>query len=81
MAEHKPNPYESLTFSEQVAIGLRLGIQDAIEEHRRAGVPMVIWRDGKVVHISPDEAAEMLRASAPDHEPTPPDPAPSDSLP
>lgn len=27
----------------------------AVEEHRRTGVPLVFWRDGKVVLVSPDE--------------------------
>ena len=27
----------------------------AIEEHRRAGVPLVYWHDGKVVYVPADE--------------------------
>jgi hypothetical protein len=27
----------------------------AVEEHRRAGVPLVFWRDGKVVLVSAEE--------------------------
>ena len=31
---------------------MRGAVKKAVEEHRRLGVPMVIWRDGKIVHIS-----------------------------
>lgn len=30
-------------------------VAEVIEEHRRKGFPIVIWRDGKIVHIPPDE--------------------------
>ena len=31
---------------------MRRGVEKAVEEHRRLHVPMVVWRDGKVVKIS-----------------------------
>jgi hypothetical protein len=37
--------------------GIREGVRQAIELHRRAGVPMVVWRDGRVQWISADEVA------------------------
>lgn len=30
-------------------------VAEVIEEHRRTGFPIVIWRDGKIVHIPADE--------------------------
>ena len=33
------------------ARAMRRAVEGAIEEHRRHGVPMVIWRDGKVVQV------------------------------
>lgn len=36
---------------------LRLGVIDAARRHLAAGVPMVIWRDGRIVHVP---AAEVL---------------------
>ena len=35
--------------------GIRQGVRQAIELHRRAGVPMAIWRDGRVQYVSADE--------------------------
>lgn len=33
----------------------RKAVSEAIAEHRRNGVPIAIWRDGKVVRIPSDE--------------------------
>jgi hypothetical protein len=30
-------------------------VADALAEHRLHGIPIAIWRDGKVVRIPPDE--------------------------
>jgi hypothetical protein len=30
-------------------------VANAITEHKRAGVPITIWQDGKVVQIPPDQ--------------------------
>jgi hypothetical protein len=38
------------------------GVEDALRRHVQAGVPVVVWRDGKVVELAPDVAlAEHLR--------------------
>ena len=34
---------------------LRKGVAEAIAEHRRNGVPIAIWRNGKVVRIPADQ--------------------------
>ena len=34
---------------------LRKAVAEAIAEHRRNGVPIAIWRNGKVVRIPPDK--------------------------
>jgi hypothetical protein len=31
----------------------------AVEEHRRRGIPLAVWRDGKAVTISAVEAAAL----------------------
>jgi len=36
-------------------IGVRQGVARALEEHRRAGRSIVVWRDGKIVWIPPEE--------------------------
>jgi hypothetical protein len=53
---------------------LRRGVREAIRQHRLAGVPMVICRDGKVVHVPAEqlerEMDELERADpGPDGDP------------
>ena len=36
---------------------LKRAAANAIEENRRAGLPLVIWRDGKTVLVSAEELA------------------------
>jgi biotin operon repressor len=33
----------------------RKAVAEAIAEHRRNGVPIAVWRNGKVVRIPPDQ--------------------------
>jgi hypothetical protein len=44
---------------------LREAAWDVILEHKRTRMPLIVWREGKVVEISPEEAeAEYLAAKA-----------------
>jgi hypothetical protein len=44
---------------------MREAAWDVIQEHKRLGLPLVYWRDGKVVHVPPEQAeAEYLAAKA-----------------
>lgn len=53
-------------FKERTEIdkALALAVQDALWRHKQLGCPVVVWRDGKVVWIPPEEI--------PIHEPPPP---------
>ena len=44
---------------------LERAAREAIQIHKRAGVPLVCWRDGRVVQVDPEEAERMLRRSGP----------------
>ena len=39
----------------QALEALRKAIADVVEAHRRTGEPLVIWRDGKVAFVPPDQ--------------------------
>jgi hypothetical protein len=30
-------------------------VQEVVENHRRAGLPLAVWRDGRVVFLPPDQ--------------------------
>lgn len=36
-------------------MALEAAVEEAMREHARAGVPAYVWRDGKVVEITPAE--------------------------
>ena len=34
---------------------LKQGVQEALLKHKQAGNPVVVWRDGKMVWLKPEE--------------------------
>jgi len=44
----------------EVIKGVHAGALEAIKQARRTGTNPVIWRDGKSVEITPDEAEAMV---------------------
>jgi hypothetical protein len=50
---------------EEAILAMREAVWDVIQEHKRLGHHLVIWRDGKVVKLSAEEAEiEYLAAKA-----------------
>jgi len=39
----------------KVEKAMKQAVAKAIAENKRLGIPLVIWRDGKVVHVPPEE--------------------------
>lgn len=39
----------------RMKLGVRLGVAQALAEHKRAGQSIVVWQDGKIVKIPPEE--------------------------
>lgn len=62
----EPNKDIAAIFREGVLIdrALEAATREAIRQHKQAGQPMVVWRDGKVVHISPEEMEAPLPAAS-----------------
>jgi hypothetical protein len=44
-----------LPLSERGLMALKAAVENAIEEHAREGLPMYIWRDGRVVAVPAEE--------------------------
>ena len=44
-------------------MALKEAVEGVIEENARLGLPMSIWRDGKIVQLSPDEVRELARST------------------
>jgi hypothetical protein len=43
---------------------MNAAVRDAVQLHKEKGLPMVVWRDGKILWITPEEAEQAL-ASGP----------------
>jgi hypothetical protein len=53
MRKRRRSNYTLLAYRAEEA--LKKAVAEAIAEHRRNGIPIAIWRDGKVVRIPSDE--------------------------
>ena len=56
MAEALASPIET-AINDDVAIQAALdrAFRKAVLDHRHAGVPMVFWEDGKIIHVPADQ--------------------------
>jgi len=62
---HQPATASQGPLRAEALQALRDAVGKVIQEHKRLGLPLTIWRDGKVVQISPEEAeVEYLAAKA-----------------
>lgn len=48
-----------LPLEKRAEIAFKTAVAKAIDEHARLGLPVYIWRDGRVVELPPDEAREL----------------------
>lgn len=52
----------ALPLEERAEIALKAAVEKLIVEHARRGLPIYIWRDGRVVEVAPEELrAESAR--------------------
>ena len=40
---------------------MRKAAREAVRKHRLAGLPVVVWRDGRIVHVLPERIKTMKR--------------------
>ena len=52
-----------LPIEKRAEIAFKIAVAKAIDEHARLGLPVYIWRDGRVVELSPDEVRRLSGAS------------------
>ena len=49
------SPYSLVRYAAEIDIACNRAIREALLMHKRAGNPVAVWRDGKVVLLQPDE--------------------------
>jgi hypothetical protein len=52
-----------LPLEKRAEIAFKIAVAKAIDEHTRLGLPVYIWRNGKVVELSPGKARGAARLS------------------
>ncbi len=64
MAMHKPTrkPSTRIRHLEKQA---KEAVREALLDHQRAGNPVAVWRDGKVVIVPPSKIPELLPPNSP----------------
>jgi hypothetical protein len=47
-----------LPLEQRAEMAFKAAVEEVIVEHARQGLPIYIWREGKVVELSPEELRE-----------------------
>lgn len=53
--KHRDKITEAFSDPEKITRALAEGVREALVKHKQAGNPVVIWRDGKMVWLKPEE--------------------------
>jgi hypothetical protein len=58
---HSSQNVLELPLLERAEMAMKAAMEQVIEEHIREGLPLYIWRDGKVVAVPPEELRTLPR--------------------
>jgi len=50
-----PTPAERVGDLDRIERALGAAVRDALQRHKRDGDPVAVWREGRVVWLSPDQ--------------------------
>jgi hypothetical protein len=56
-----PKNVLGLPLLERAEMAMKAAMEKLIEEHSREGLPLYVWRDGKVVAVPPEELRAQSR--------------------
>lgn len=60
----EPSPVERVADLPRIARALRLAVREALQDHKLAGNPVAVWRNGQVEWIPPEEIPDPPDESA-----------------
>ena len=62
--ESQPTPIERVQDLPRILRAMREAVREALLRHKLLGHPVVVWRDGRVVWVQPDDIpVDVLKAS------------------
>jgi len=47
--------HKNMSLGEMAEEALKKAVARVMEEHRKSGEPLAVWRDGKIVHVPADQ--------------------------
>ena len=60
--ESQPTPIERVQDVPRILRAMREAVREALLRHKLLGHPVVVWRDGRVILVQPDDIpADMLK--------------------
>jgi hypothetical protein len=54
-AQYRDKIDEALADRDRITQALADGVREALKKHKQAGNPVVVWRDGKMVWLKPED--------------------------
>jgi hypothetical protein len=51
---HLMQKKKRMSLQDKAEAAIKDAVRKVIEQHKKTGRPLSIWRDGRVVHVSPD---------------------------
>jgi hypothetical protein len=57
--------HKQSSMTQKALQALREAVAGAVEEHRRRGIPLAVWRDGRAVSIPPTQAGALRETPTP----------------
>lgn len=57
--EPRPDLIQVFREGTEIDLAMQRAGREAIRRHKRGGVPLVVWQDGRVVHIPPEELPDL----------------------
>jgi len=64
MAIREPKDISAIFLDDRlIEDALNAAVRDAVQLHKEKGLPLVVWRDGKILWISPEEAERDMARS------------------
>ena len=59
-------PMNGSTIFTEAALGaMQLAVEQAVEDHHRAGLPVAVWQDGRILMLYPDGTTRAVESSVP----------------
>lgn len=55
VAQYRDKIEEAIADRDKITDALASGVREALKRHKQAGNPVVVWRDGKMTWIKPEE--------------------------